>query len=65
MAKKSITDGETGKINQESITLLETLSEPFCSYCVQAMPLLRSKCRAIKIREWTLTSGLTGDPFRF
>lgn len=38
------------KINQESITLLESLSGPCRSYCVQAMLLLASKSRAIEIK---------------
>lgn len=61
--KKSIRDGEMCKINQESITLLEGLSEPFHSYCVQAMLLLCSKCRTIKIRGMDTDKWVDRHPF--
>lgn len=64
MAKeKSIRDGEMCKINQESITLLESLSELFHSYCVQAMLLLCSGGRAIKIRGMDTDKWVDRHPF--
>lgn len=63
-AKRGIRDGEMCKINQESITSLESLPEHFHSYCMQAMLLLQPKCRAIKIRGTALTGVLTAILFQ-